>query len=202
MMLSTSTREARVVVFGACVAIAALMLRGVVLPIRQSYASSLAALSQERELRLREQRLVESRATMAAGIARLRDSIKSFDGRVLEAKTATTAAMKLATHLREVGIDNDIHGLRVTDLGADSISPSVRRVRVQVEAQIEFSELVAFVGDIQSDSLSMNITDLEVAAPNSTVAGSGHAHAAPDPVLKIRAVITALARVEARRVGS
>jgi hypothetical protein len=204
-MPATSRREARVVVFGACVAIAALLWRGIILPIRQSYVSSLASLSQEHELRIREQRLVEAHATMVVRTANLRDSIKSFGGHVLDAKTVNTAAMKLATHLREVGTDNDIRGLRLTDLGGDSITPSIWRVRVQVEMQVEFSQLVEFVGDIQGDSLSMNITDLEVAAPNSTAAGSGHTHAAPDPVLKIRAVITALARIEARsarRAGS
>lgn len=198
-MARASRRETRTLLIGVGVAVAALLTRGIVVPVLRNYSAALAALEQERGFRQREERLVGDRVKMLALALQLRDSMKSASGRVLGARAATTAAMQLASRVRELALDEDMRGIQVTDFGSDSLAGTLRRVRMQVEAQGGFGQLADLIDSIESDPLPMNIADLEIVAAGSATFANGGATARPgiDPVLRFRAVVTALARVEA-----
>jgi type II secretory pathway component PulM len=197
-MVSVSRRETRIILIGVVMTMSVLLARGIIAPAQRYYSASLSTLERERDLRRHEERLVGDRVKMATSTQALRDSLTSASVRVLEARAATAASMQLATRLREMALDEDVHGSRLTDLGGDSLTGSLRLVRVQIESQARFSQLVDFLAGIESDTLRMNVSDLEIVATGATVpAGAGGTdREGPAPVLRFRAVVTALARVE------
>lgn len=204
-MVSVSGREARTLLVCAGVAIAALAIRGVVVPVHRAYATSLAEYQRERDLRRREERVLGSRTAFAVDASQLRDSVENSRGRVLEAVAAPIAAMQLASHLRQIALEGDLHGMRAMDLGSDSLVASLRRARVQVEVQGEFSQLTDFVEGIESDTLPMNVIELEIVASGTVAQGRGGSTSGGvvAPVLRLRAVVSVLARVGSHegRVG-
>jgi hypothetical protein len=198
-MATMSPREMRTVIIGVAVSLVALLARVVILPVNRYYVASVTALERERDLRRGEERLIAGRAEMANLARVLRDSIASTSGHLLKARAATTASMQLATRLREMALDEDVHGAHLTDLGSDSLAGRLQRVRVQIESQARFSQIVDLIAGIETDSLPMNVIDFEIAATAAaTPRATGAAGNETGPPLRFRAVITAFARVEHR----
>lgn len=196
MIALINGRDARALAIGAGIAFGGLLVRAVVLPVGRSYVMSTAALKQEQSLARREAVLVAERPLMVSRIKEIRDSLNGAQRRVIEARANATASMQLASRLREMARDDDLRGVHLIDLGSDSLIGVFRRVRVQLETQAEFDEIADLLAAIESDSLSMNISEVEIAATNAGTVGTARTRGAGAPSLRLRAVVTALARID------
>jgi len=199
-LLTVTRRETRTLLIGAGLTVALLATVGIVVPAQRSYASSVTALERDRDLRLHEDLLVTGQMMMTYHVRLLRDSLSKAGARVLNARATTAAAMQLASRLREIALDDDVHGVRVTDLGSDSLVGSLRRVRVQLDTQTTFTQLTDLLEAIEGDSLPMNVFDVEIATSTAADGSSALRRGGSSPMLKLRAVVTALARIQSNPI--